>query len=548
MGGYKLKKLFLIFLIISLTFSGCQSQGKGNKDVNDTVKGVNSSDGEKTELVLAVGMADYGQFDPKKTWGAIGQIRLTHSSLLKPTKDLTFVGDLAKTFETSKDGYTWTFKIRNDAKFSNGDPVTIEDVLFTYEMLKEDGIAFDLSFVEKIEITGKHSIVFTLKEPRSTFISQLSEIGIVPKDIYDDNYSNNPIGSGPYKVTQYNDGEQIIMEYNEYWYGDEPQFKKLTFLLLEEDAAFAAAKAGQVDICYVPPKFAGQTIEGMKLHILESVDSRGITFPALPSGTTGYINSNEVKVGNDVTSDLTIRKALNIGLSRKGIIDVTMDGYGKSAYSIVDGTPWFNEKTIIEDSRIDEARKLLQDAGWIDTDKDGILEKNGLKAEFNLYFPSSDQLRGDIALAVADQAIDLGIKINIIGATWDEIFVQGKANACLWGGGRLHPHQLYGMYSSDVINTGYNNMPSYTNPISDAYMKKALYANTQEEANKYWKLAQWDSETGFSSLGDVPIIWIARVDHLYYINNKVNIGNQLMHTHGYEFGLFGNITEWSLNK
>lgn len=530
--------LILLVVVLLVGLPGCSPSPTTSKAPEE---------GKKEELVLAVGMADYGMFDPQKTWGAIGQIRLTHSSLLKATKDLTFVGDLAKSFETSKDGYTWTFKIRNDAKFSNGDPVTIEDVLFTYEMLKEDGIAFDISFVDKMEISGKDTIVFTLQEPRSTFVSQLSEIGIVPKHIYDDNYSKNPIGSGPYQVTQYNDGEQIIMDYNPYWYGEEPQFKKLTFLLLGEDAAFAAAKAGQVDICYIPPKFAGQTLPGMTLHVLESVDSRGISLPVLPSGGTGYINANEVKVGNDITSHLAIRQALNIGLSRQGIIDVTMDGYGKAAYSIVDGTPWFNEKTVIEDGRVEEAKQLLADAGWADTNKDGIVEKDGLKAEFDLYFPSSDQLRGDIALAVADQALGLGIKINIIGATWDEIFIQGKANACLWGGGRLHPHQLYTMYSSQVINTGYNNMPSYINPTSDDYIKKALYASTQEEANQYWKLAQWDGKTGFSPLGDAPIVWLARVDHLYLVNDQVNIGNQLMHSHGYEFGLFGNITEWSIN-
>lgn len=253
----------------------------------------------------------------------------------------------------------------------------------------------------------------------------------------------------------------------------------------------------------------------MTLHVLESVDSRGITFPVLPSGGTGYINANEVKVGHDITSHLAIRQALNIGLSRQGIIDVTMDGYGKAAYSIVDGTPWFNEKTVIEDGRVEEAKQLLADAGWVDTNKDGIVEKDGLKAEFDLYFPSSDQLRGDIALAVADQALGLGIKINIIGATWDEIFVQGKANACLWGGGRLHPHQLYTMYSSQVINAGYNNMPSYINPTSDDYIKKALYASTQEEANQTVR----PNRTGAS---ETPARSMAFRMHLFEWSRSIN--------------------------
>jgi peptide/nickel transport system substrate-binding protein len=415
-------------------------------------------------------------------------------------------------------------------------------------MLKEDGIAFDLTGVDKIEITGERTIVFTLSKPLSTFISQLSEIGIVPKDIYDDNYSQNPISSGPYQVVQYNDGQQIIMEYNQYWYGQEPPFKKLTFLLLGEDAAFAAAKAGQVDIVYVPPRYAKETIEGMTLHILDSVDARGITMPVLPKGNRGKINANDVAVGNDVTSDLAIRQALNIGLSRQSIIDITMDGYGKPSYSIVDGTPWFNEETIHGDGLVEEAKQILADAGWVDTNNDGIVEKNGLKAEFDMLYPSNDQLRGDITLAAADAALEFGIKINALGATWDEIFVRGKENACAWGGGRLHPHQLYTMYASDHINVGYYNLTHYSNPVTDRYLDQAMGASTQEAANKYWKLAQWDGKTGFSGLGDVPMIWLARVDHLYFVNDKVNIGDQILHIHGYEFGLFGNITEWTLNE
>ncbi|MCM3701654.1 ABC transporter substrate-binding protein [Paenibacillus macerans] len=496
--------------------------------------------------MLAVGKTDVGMFDPKKGWGTHAQIRLTHSSLLTIDSDLNFIGDLAKSYSVSEDALTWTFPLRDDVKFSNGEPVTAEDVKFTYEMLKEDGIKFDLSFVKSIEAnTVDNTVVITLHEPRSTFVSQLTEIGIVPKAHYDDNYSQNPIGSGPYKVVQYDDGQQIIMEYNPYWYGKEPQFKKLTLLLLEEDAALAAAKAGQADIVYVPPTFAEQKVEGMTLRAFESIDSRGIMLPTVPSGGKGRTNDMEVDVGNDVTSDLAIRQALNIGLDRQKLLDVALGGYGQKAYSLCDGLPWFNEETAAQDGDIEAAKKILADGGWVDTDHDGIVEKNGRKAEFDMYFSSSDQLRSDLSLAVADQATEFGININLIGATWDEIYLKGKTAAVAWGGGRHHPHQLYTMNSSEVINTGYNNMSNYKNPKVDEYLKKALQAASQEEANKYWKLAQWDGETGFSGMGDAPIVWLLRVDHLYLANEKLDLGKQPIHSHGHEWALFGNITEWT---
>lgn len=541
-----LKRIVPFSMAMSLSFalllSGCSVKPPTPSPASNTQT---TSDEKKEELVLAVGKTDTGLFDPKKGWGTHAQIRLTHSSLMRIDSDVNFVPDLAKSYEVSTDGLTWTFPLREDVKFSNGEPVTAEDVKFTYEMLQEDGVSFDLSFMKSIEIRDGNTVVITLTQPRSTFVNQLTEIGIVPKDLYDDNYSNNPIGSGPYKVVQYNDGQQIILEYNDYWYGSKPQFKKLTLLLLAEDAALAAAKAGEADIVSVPPAFAEQKIDGMKLLRFESIDSRGISMPTQKSGGKGKINENDVNVGNDVTADLAIRKALTIGLSRDSIIDIALNGYAQKAYSICDSLPWFNENTIIQDGNIAEAEKILANAGWVDANNDGIVEKDGQKAEFDLLFNSSDQLRSDMSLAVADMAKEFGIQINAKGMTWDEIFVKGKENAVMWGGGRHHPHQLYTMYHSSVINQGYSNMPHYINHIVDDYLDKALQATTQEEANKYWKLAQWDGSTGFSALGETPIIWLARVDHLYLADEKLDVGKQPIHSHGHEWALFGNITDWT---
>lgn len=534
----------MLVLSLAVVLAGCETSSVQQEEETGSPK----AEATKQELVMAVGKTDVGMFDPKKGWGTHAQIRLTHSSLLTIDSDLNFVGDLAKSYSVSEDALVWTFPLREDVKFSNGEQVTAEDVKFTYEMLKEDGIKFDLSFVNAIEIADGNTIVIKLQEPRSTIVSQLTEIGIVPKAHYDDHYSSNPIGSGPYHVAQYDDGQQIILEYNPYWYGTEPQFKKLTLLLLGEDASLAAAKAGQADLVYVPPTFADQKVPGMTLLSYESIDSRGIMLPTVPSGGKGKTNDKDVDIGNDVTSDLAIRQALNIGLDRQKLLDMALGGYGQKAFCLCDNLPWFNEETIVQDGDIAEAKDILAAGGWADTNNDGIVEKDGRKAEFDMFYSSSDQLRTDLSLAVADQATEFGIKINLVGATWDEIYMKGKTAAVAWGGGRHHPHQLYTMNSSKVIDTGYNNMPNYSNPVVDEYLDKAITAVTQEEANKYWKLAQWDGKTGFSGRGDAPIVWLVRVDHLYLANEKLDLGKQPVHSHGHEWALFGNITDWTWNN
>ena len=98
------------------------------------------------------------------------------------------------------------------------------------------------------------------------------------------------------------------------------------------------------------------------------------------------VNGIEVSTGNDVTSDVAVRRALSYGLDRQTIIDLALQGHGAKSYSLNDGLPWFNERTVIADGDIDAAKKILEDAGWHDSNGDGIVEKNGLKAEFNLYY------------------------------------------------------------------------------------------------------------------------------------------------------------------
>ncbi|GAB3125502.1 ABC transporter substrate-binding protein [Streptomyces calidiresistens] len=431
--------------------------------------------------------------------------------------------------------------------FSNGDPVTAHDVEFTYTLLKEDGVQFDLGFVDRIRAIDDHTIEFTLTEPRSTFVSQLTEIPILPGDHYGEGYSADPIGSGPYRVVDYPDGQQLILERNPHWYGPTPGFDKLTFLFLTEDAALAAARAGDVDVLYVPPTFAGQKLPGMSLHRFESVDSRGLSLPTLPAGASGRINGKDVEVGNDVTADPAIRQALNLGLDRKAIVDIALQGYGRPAYSLADTLPWFNEETVFEDGDVEGARELLAEAGWVDENGDGIVEKDGLTASFTLLHPADDNLRSDLALVVGEQARELGIDIRIKGTSWDGIFVDGKANAVTWGGGRHHPHQLYEMYSTEEHNVGYNNMPHYSNEQVDRALEQALAATTQEEANSWWKRAQWDGTTGFAGPpggGDAPLVWLARIDHLYFVADGVSLGEQPMHAHGHEWALFNNIADW----
>ena len=524
--------LCITMLASSLLLGGCSSKQAENSQSEEKEA--------KKELVLALGSEPEGGFDPINGWGRYGS-PLFQSTLLKRDQDMNIINDLATGYEVSEDGLTWTVSIREDAKFSDGQPLTSEDVVFTFEKLMESSSTVDLTFVDSVTSKSDYSLEFKLKSPRSTFISNLIATGIVPKKSYTSEYYQNPIGSGPLVLVQWDKGQQIIVKPNENYYGQKPNFDKITFLFLEEDAAFAAAKAGQLDMTAIPPSYASQKIEGMKLTEVSSVDNRGIMFPTVKSGEA---DADSNPIGNDVTSDLAIRQAINVALDRQAIVDGVLEGYGTKAYSICDKMPWWNEETVTTDNDVDLAKKILADGGWIDADGDGILEKDNIKAEFNLVYPSGDQLRQSLAMVVADMVKPIGINIVIEAKTWDEIEAVLHKDAILMGWGSQDPLEMYNVYSSKMKGVEWYNPGYYENQKVDEYMEKALQARSEEEANEYWKKAQWDGETGLSGKGDIPWVWLVNRSHLYLVNDKLDIGKQQIQPHGHGWPLTSNIEQW----
>lgn len=524
--------LCITMLASSLLLGGCSSKQAENSQSEEKEA--------KKELVLALGSEPDGGFDPINGWGRYGS-PLFQSTLLKRDQDMNIINDLATGYEVSEDGLTWTVNIREDAKFSDGQPLTSEDVVFTFEKLMESSSTVDLTFVDSVTSKSDYSLEFKLKSPRSTFISNLIATGIVPKKSYTSEYYQNPIGSGPLVLVQWDKGQQIIVKPNENYYGQKPNFDKITFLFLEEDAAFAAAKAGQLDMTAIPPSYASQKIEGMKLTEVSSVDNRGIMFPTVKSGEA---DADSNPIGNDVTSDLAIRQAINVALDRQAIVDGVLEGYGTKAYSICDKMPWWNEETVTTDNDIDLAKKILTDGGWIDADGDGILEKDNIKAEFNLVYPSGDQLRQSLAMVVADMVKPIGINIVIEAKTWDEIEAVLHKDAILMGWGSQDPLEMYNVYSSKMKGVEWYNPGYYENQKVDEYMEKALQARSEEEANEYWKKAQWDGETGLSGKGDIPWVWLVNRSHLYLVNDKLDIGKQQIQPHGHGWPITSNIEQW----
>ncbi len=528
---FKLAPLFVVLAIFVILLGGCQFNGNGKNA---------STDRKKDELILAVGGEPDNGFDPTTGWGRYGS-PVFQSTLFTRNSDMKIENDLATEYSVSPDGLIWTVGIRKDVKFSDGISLTSADVVYTYETAYKSSSVVDLNVMKSVEATDDLTIEFTLKHPQSSFINILACTGIVPKHAHGIDYAQKPIGSGPYKFIQWDKGQQLIVEANPYYYGKKSVFNKITFLYLTEEAAFAAAQAGQVDIAAVVSLVANQEVTSMKVVAVDSVDNRGIMFPYVKSGEK---TKDGYPIGNDVTADIAIRKAINVAIDRKALIDGVLNGFGSVAYTVCDKMPWWNPETVVKDADIEGARKILEDGGWKDANNDGILEKGDLKAEFNLVYPSGDGTRQSLAIASADMLKSIGIKVNVDGKSWDNIKKVMYSDAIMFGWGSHDPLEMYNLYSSKFVGVDWYNSGYYSNPIVDEYMNKALATTDEAESFLYWQKAQWDGRTGMSAKGDAPWAWLVNLKHIYFVREDLNIGKQKIHPHGHGWPITDNIADW----
>lgn len=534
------KKVMTVLLALVMVLSLVACTGEKAPGNTEAPQQSNSAAGVKDSVVIAIG-SEPETLDPTKGWGH-GNAPIVQSTLVKYNSELNFENDLATGYELSDDGLVWTFTLRDDAYFTDGEKLTAADVAFTLETAKAAQGSVDLTYMESAVAKDDSTVVVTLSKPTSILLNTLASVGIVPEHAYGEDYGVDPIGSGPYKFVEWRAQEQIVFTANENYYGGEPAIKKVTIVFMSEDAALAAVQSGQVDVAYSTATLGSTAVEGYHVEALTSADNRGFTLPVLPD--EGKTTESGAPIGNDVTSKLEIRQAIAYAIDRQKVAEVALNGFGRPAYSENDGMPWNNPEVVIE-TDVDYAKKLLADAGWIDTDGDGIVEKDGLKAEFNCVYPSGDSVRQAVAMAAAEQVLAVGIKINVEGTSWDDIMKRMFSEAVMMGWGSAIPNETYYLYRSEgALLDDFYNPEGYMNETTDAYLAAAMEALTPEEANKNWQLVQWDGSTGTAMKGECPWVWIVNLDHVTFVRDGLSIGEQSIHPHGHGVPLIQNLQDW----
>lgn len=491
------------------------------------------------ELKLAIGSEPTEGFDPLLGWSH-GSYLLLHSPLLKQNADLSWQNVLTQAVTPNQDGKGWLIRLKPDLTFSNGAPLTAEDVAFTYNSAAQGGGKIDMGNFVSAKVLSPTEVAISLSAPQSTFVNVLGSLGIVSKRDYDAKaYARHPVGAGPYRLVSFLPGQQLVVEANPYYAGGHNDFKRLVFVFIDEESAYAAAQSSQLDLVRIAPSLAPTVPDTLKLWVRPSVENRGIVFPIPPAGgrdAKGY------PIGNDVTSDVAVRRAINYAIDRKLLADQLLEGHAIPAYSAVEGLPWLNKATAFKDGDAAHANALLDEAGW-KMGSDGVRHKDDLRAAFTLWYTSGDSTRRDLAEAVRAMLKPIGLEVSLKSGSWEQVEREMHANPVLMGWGSLDPMELYHHYQSGSAGVEFYNPGYYQNPVVDAHLKQALDAPDWQAAVPFWQQVEWDGKTGAGVQGDAAWAWLLNVQHTYLANRCIDLGKGAPEIHG-SWSLLNNLQDW----
>ena len=344
---------------------------------------------------------------------SVSLMALIFSSLVKFDNTLSPVPDLAKDWEVSEDGLEWTFFIRDDVKFHDGHLLTAHDVEFTYRAIMDpkntSPMAKRYQLIDEVRTEGDYIFRITLKHPSAILIHWLGE-PIAPKhllenvDLYDTTFNRRPVGSGPFKLADWTKDDTIVLDANsEYFHRGRPILDRLIFkTYLDRKAALQAITQGEMDIAL--------DLAASDLFFASRGGVLGI-YPVLETSYYALVFNLE----NPMFSDIKVRQALDYAVDRESIIKNQLKKYSKICTGPFSVSSWgYNPDVQPTPHNIGKAKELLGQAGWRDTNGDGILDRDGKPFEIALTVPNISDSLERLARAIEAQLIKVGIRVKLV--------------------------------------------------------------------------------------------------------------------------------------
>lgn len=493
--------LSVMVLLVSIAFCACgsdkntESSETGNSSSEKTTETAAdaNADAEPSDASgIVVGMSqEVSSLDPHMDTDAGTRSVLFNvfEGLVKPTPNGDVIPAVASDYTISDDATVYTFTLRDGITFQDGTPVTVEDIKYSLERsAKMDGESSALSAITDITIVDDKTVQLTLAEANSEFIYNLS-IAILPQ-ANDANQATNPIGTGPFKVSEFVEGQYLALEkYDGYWqkdldYVDSAKFK----FIADAQAAFLELQAGTIDV--------------LQYLTIDQVQALSDDYNVVES-TMMLVHGLFLNNAEGPLQDVRVRQALNYAIDRDAINDFIFGGKSKiiKTHGYPTITAWYNADTeAAYGYDVEKAKELLAEAGY----PDGF--------ELEITVPSSYTQHVNTAEIIAEQLAQVGITVSINQIEWSSWLsdvYQGRSYQSTVIGfdiSSLSPATWYKRYYTSSAN----DFTNFSNAEYDSTYEQALATIDHDEKYAlYGKLQQMITDEAASVFIEDPADFIA---------------------------------------
>ncbi len=492
-----IKKLLLITLISTLIFVGC---------TNDST--VKPNEQGKESLIILQGV-DATSLDPAMhSDSPSGNVdHQIFDTLLKRNSDMDLESNVFTEWEMI-DELTWEFEIKEGIEFHNGDLLTAEDVKFSIDRIVDPETQSTrishYSLIESTDVVDATKVLIKTKEPSPILLARLAALEVLPKDYIEEvgnsEFSQNPVGSGPFKFVEWVKDERIVLEsFSEYWQG-EPAIKEVIFKPVPEAASrVMALQAGEADlITNLPPHSSSQLEENKQLRV-EEVPSSRVMFLAFTTS-------------NETVSQLKVRRAIELAVDSKSIVESLFSNKATVSSQIISVFDLgYDEEVEVRESNIEKAKELLKEA-----DAEDIT--------LNLKSPSGRYtLDKEVAQAVAAQISELGITVNLQFEDFNNYvskIINGTMDADLWligwGNGTFDAGATLNQWLHTNNPTAYYEVEEETNMTVNSLIEEALVTlDDQKREDLYNQVIKQVVE-------DTAFVNLYQQNDLYGVNEELN--------------------------
>ena len=496
-----LKHIFVSLFAVFILF-GCKG---GSKDVAPTSedKGFNPPVQKASHYDFGDGLASSSIAEPINLIPAISSDSASHqvasyiyNGLVKYDKNLNLTGDLAEKWEISPDSKSITFYLRKNVKWHDGEDFTAHDVKFTYEFMISDDTptSYDGDFrkITDFEIIDDYTVRVTYPEPYAPALNSWG-MWIMPEHLLKgvppskSPLQRHPVGTGPYVFEEWDTGKSVTLKAFDNYFEGRPKLDKIMIRVIPDQATqFMELLNGTTDIMSITP------MQAAKQTNIPRYKDQYNTYAYLDNAYT-YVGYNLRK---EPFNDKLVRQALSYATPKDDIISGILFGNGTAATGpYKPGTFWYNENVKKYPYDTEQAKSLLAQAGWKDSDGDGILEKNGKKLKFELITNQGNSTRSQIAEILQRSWKEIGVDVEIRILEWatfiNEYINKGNFSAIVMGWNIVQDPDIFDVWSSERCGGNGLNFICFQNEEVDKLLeagqatydlneRKAAYDRIQE--------------------------------------------------------------------